>query len=299
MPAKLTLQDFVDCARAVHGDRYGYAFSVYQGNHVKLMIHCREHGFFEMTPGNHKSGHGCPRCSGTNISLKKRSSFSEFVEKATLVHSNQYDYSQVNYVNNSTKIIIICSQHGPFEQTPASHTSGNGCPKCAGKNKTTHDVIDIFRKVNGDKYDYSKFIHLGAHKKGIIVCKQHGEFEQTTNNHIRGRGCPGCAEYGFDRTKPGYIYLLRSDCGVYCKVGITHSPKQRHSKLRRATPFKFDVVECLKGPGSLVFSTEKELLTSTPPVVFDSVFDGSTEWRLWSDDLRHKLLTSMSGGCHV
>ena len=59
---KLTLQEFVDHARSVHGDRYGYAFSVYQGNHVKLMIHCREHGFFEMTPGNHIAGKGCPRC---------------------------------------------------------------------------------------------------------------------------------------------------------------------------------------------------------------------------------------------
>ena len=47
---KLTTQDFIDRARVIHGDKYGYAFSVYQSAHTGISIHCHKHGMFEQTP---------------------------------------------------------------------------------------------------------------------------------------------------------------------------------------------------------------------------------------------------------
>ena len=41
---------------------------------------------------------------------------------------------------------------------------------------------------------------------------------------------------------------------------------------------------------------EKELLTEYQPAEFDNHFDGYTEWRLWNDSIRHKLLTSKIQG---
>ena len=52
----------------------------------------------------------------------------DFIEKANLVHNNKYDYSLVNYINNKTKVKIICKIHGAFEQIPDSHLRGRGCP---------------------------------------------------------------------------------------------------------------------------------------------------------------------------
>ena len=52
-------------------------------------------------------------------------------------HNNKYDYSKVEYVNSSTKVCIICPEHGEFWQTPHKHLSGQGCPKCGGKKKLT------------------------------------------------------------------------------------------------------------------------------------------------------------------
>ena len=37
--------------------------------------------------------------------------------------------------NNKTKVKIICSEHGVFEQKPNSHLNGNGCPHCAQEEK--------------------------------------------------------------------------------------------------------------------------------------------------------------------
>lgn len=44
-----------------------------------------------------------------------------FINKAKEVHNNTYDYSQVDYINNKTKVKIICNLHGEFLQSPASH----------------------------------------------------------------------------------------------------------------------------------------------------------------------------------
>ena len=37
------------------------------------------------------------------------------------VHGELYNYSHVNYIDNKTKVKIICNLHGEFIQSPASH----------------------------------------------------------------------------------------------------------------------------------------------------------------------------------
>ena len=49
----------------------------------------------------------------------------EFIESAKNIHGDKYDYSKVEYVNNSTKVCIICPEHGEFWQTPNNHVNGN------------------------------------------------------------------------------------------------------------------------------------------------------------------------------
>lgn len=70
----------------------------------------------------------------------------EFVKKAKLIHGDKYDYCKVNYVSSTTKVVIICPEHGEFEQTPHGHLRKKGCFKCAGKNMTTEDFIKKLEK---------------------------------------------------------------------------------------------------------------------------------------------------------
>ena len=62
--------------------------------------------------------------------MTKKKTTKQFIEKAKLIHGDKYDYSKVNYVNNHTKIIIICKEHGEYEQIPNSHLNKKGCSKC-------------------------------------------------------------------------------------------------------------------------------------------------------------------------
>lgn len=56
----------------------------------------------------------------------------------------------------------------------------------------------IFRShlIHNHRYDYSKSIYVGCNTKLIIICKKHGEFNQTARDHYRGSGCPICKSEG-------------------------------------------------------------------------------------------------------
>ena len=53
MPRTITTEEFIKKAKAVHGDKYDYSKSIYNGVNNKIEIICPEHGSFWMTPVNH------------------------------------------------------------------------------------------------------------------------------------------------------------------------------------------------------------------------------------------------------
>lgn len=129
----------------------------------------------------------------------------EFIKKAIARHGDKYDYSKVNYINNHTKVTIICPIHGEFEQTPNDHLRGKGCPRCSGNIKlTTGEFIQKAIARHGDKYDYSKVDYKDNKTKVVIICKIHGEFKQTPRDHLSGHGCPVCGG-GVKLTKEEFI----------------------------------------------------------------------------------------------
>lgn len=50
-----------------------------------------------------------------------------------------------------------------------------------------------FQRIHKRKYDYSKTFYKTTNAPITIICKQHGEFEQRPNDHLRGKGCKQCA----------------------------------------------------------------------------------------------------------
>ena len=191
---KLSKETFIEEAKKTHKDKYDYSLIDYKRTNVKVKIICKIHGIFKQQPINHLRGAGCPFCSKN---IKKTQE--EFIEKATLVHNNKYDYSLVNYINNKTKVKIICKKHGVFEQLPNSHTIQKcGCPKCANEETaikqtfTSEKFIEESKKIHGNKYDYSLVDYKNARTKVKIICKKHGMFEQIAYCHQQGAGCPVC-----------------------------------------------------------------------------------------------------------
>jgi len=59
---------------------------------------------------------------------------------------------------------------------------------------TTEEFIFKAAVVHGDRYDYSSTNYIGSKDRVAILCRKHGEFWQSPNHHLRGSGCPGCAQ---------------------------------------------------------------------------------------------------------
>lgn len=126
--------------------------------------------------------------------MPRRLTKSEFIEKSKKIHGTKYDYSKVEYKNNSTKVCIICPEHGEFWQSPNSHMNGVGCPKCSKQYMDKEYFTECAKKIHNNKYDYSKVNYINARTKVCIICPEHGEFWQTPNGHLSGCGCPKCGE---------------------------------------------------------------------------------------------------------
>ncbi len=195
MSKKLTNKEFITKSRKIHGNHYGYSKIKYVNNRIKVVIICPEHGKFQQLPSNHLVGNGCRKCKNERHANKFKKTIKQFIIDAKKVHGNKYNYSKVKYINCKKNITIICPKHGEFLQCPSSHLKHYGCPTCGKENRRINidKIIERFKKVHGDKYDYSKVIYKKMHIKIIIICPKHGKFKQNPYSHLDNRGCPKCA----------------------------------------------------------------------------------------------------------
>jgi len=107
MPTKLTTEQFIAKARAVHGNHYDYSLVEYMNNSTRIKIICPVHGIFLQLPCTHLRGAICKACSVDKVRHTKDS----FIAKAREFHGDRYDYSLVAYKNNITRVIVICPTH--------------------------------------------------------------------------------------------------------------------------------------------------------------------------------------------
>ena len=129
----------------VHGHKFQYG--EYKGMKNKMEIICPEHGSFFQTPSNHLRSKDCPKCVLEKQKETNSKSLTQFIKESIEIHGDKYDYSKFLYVNNKTKGIIICPEHGEFLQSPQSHAYfGNSCPKCA--NKVSKSELEISKYLN-------------------------------------------------------------------------------------------------------------------------------------------------------
>ncbi len=132
MGIKKTTEQFIEDAKAVHGDKYDYSLVEYLGAKNKVTIKCNKcSDSFKQSATNHLSGYGCMSCARVIQGDSKRKNLQWFIEKSTEVHGEKYNYDNTEYVESDKKVSINCKYHGVFQQSPNAHVSGKGCEKCA------------------------------------------------------------------------------------------------------------------------------------------------------------------------
>lgn len=273
------LKNKVSChnSKVVHDGNYLFV-SDYINSRDKMKIFCSIHGDFEQSYNMHIiKAQGCPKCAGQYSYTTK-----EAIQNMIGRHNNIYNYHKFIYTGASNKSIISCKIHGDFTQEYSSHMSGKGCPKCAYKySYTTEEAIDNMNIKHKNKYSYTKFIYIKSKIKGIITCKDHGDFEQSYNNHMKGQICPKCSIRNFDDNQKTELYILKNSEGNF-KVGISVDVKSRIIEQQKT--INFFNIEYVKGWSFDSFSIAREYESKVHQELkeyntkFEEKFDGYTEW---------------------
>ena len=109
----------------------------------------------------------------------------EFIINAKKLRGNKFEYSRVEYINNTTSVLIGCPDHGFLPQVPWTQLRNrtNGCKECGRvwqRNKTLRKRTEAFFKRCKQKYknkfDYSQTVFETLSKKIEFGCPDHGHY---------------------------------------------------------------------------------------------------------------------------
>lgn len=132
-------EEFINKANLAHNYEYCYDFVDYINSATRVLIWCDKHGFFTMKPNAHTSkGSKCPKCMG------KCKTTIDFIQIATDLYGDYYDYSESVYVNETTKLKVICPEGHTFHVTPNNHCRGRGCSRCKSS-RTERRIYKYFK----------------------------------------------------------------------------------------------------------------------------------------------------------
>jgi len=137
----------------------------------------------------------------------------DFIAQSIIKFGEFLDYSKVNYVNNYTKVTLVCPKHGPFKQSPKAHLKARiSCPKCSIQEKQRMLGLDFIAKAE-DKFpsiDYSAVCYKNNSTNVLLSCPIHGNFYRAPAVHLKSAyRCPKCYKEEVFGTTEGFIKRAR------------------------------------------------------------------------------------------
>ena len=117
--------------------------------------------------------------------MARKKTLEEFKNDVQKVHGDKYILDEVVYIDNKTKVKLLCPKHGEFWMTPNCLLSGQNCPQCAMEElskRMTHkkeEVVKRLKQVHSNKYVFDNIEYVNMLTKVTVVCPQHGEFKMT------------------------------------------------------------------------------------------------------------------------
>lgn len=136
MGKKLTQEEFLEkCKTLGKLDKFDLNNINYDKFTSKIEIYCKTHNnYFITIPIGFLESYGCPECTKDHYRSMFAKNNEIFIKESKKnFGEDHFDYSYVEYVNNYTKVKLICNIYKlPFYIRPTSHLSTEcGCPICS------------------------------------------------------------------------------------------------------------------------------------------------------------------------
>jgi hypothetical protein len=147
------------------------------------------------------------------------------------LHNNKYPNDLIEVLYRKNNYIYFETSLGICKKIKS--TFGHKSYSILSAIDKTQFMINKFKTIHGNKYIYDKVIFIKELFKVIIICPKHGEFLQTPNKHLQGRGCEKCAR---ERTNK---HQRENATGWSLK-----SWKNLATKSKKFDSFKVYILEC-------------------------------------------------------
>lgn len=254
---QLTTQDFIDRSNDIHNNKYDYSLACYIKAHDFIKVICPIHGIFEQEANHHMRGKGCKKCASEISALNRAKTKATFIEEAKKLHQNRYDYNQVTYIRDSSKVDIVCPAHGIFKMSPNNHLRGQNCPRCSGIAR------GIINAENSTGWGLSKWSEAAIDSKT------------------------------FDSFKL-YFLKLSDDTESFCKIGRTY---RELSERTRKLPYACETIHLLEHTDpKVIFDLETHLKRTFKTYKYTPLkkFNGMGECFKFDDPTIQSVLREMT-----
>lgn len=193
---KLTTEEFIARAKAVHGDRYDYSKTEYVNATTKICITCKRHGDFLQRPSHHTDGRGCPKCASDINAAQMRLWTKKRCREVAL------RYTEMKAFRTECKEAYNAALKHKWlkDYTWLSYKIDVSKPKKKKQSYTQEEIIKKLRSIFGERYSYEKVEYKAMKVPITLICHEknangveHGEFMMRPDNIFSGKqGCPKC-----------------------------------------------------------------------------------------------------------
>ncbi len=157
----------------------------YIGTHNKIKMLCPVKHEIEITPNHFKSGDRCKVCS-RRCPIQAEEELYEIAEERDFKVAGQY-------INNHTKISMICPNNHTISINPSSFKAGYGCSQCTNQCpiKAKNELIEL---ANIRKYKIlGEYINTNTKIEMQCPEKNHPPINIKPANFKLGQGCARCS----------------------------------------------------------------------------------------------------------
>ena len=222
---------------------------VTEGSNRKFSWVCgKGHTFQATVVARSSRRRGCAYCAGQKVLV----GFNDLVTTHPEL-SKKWDYDknlparpEQFSIGTTKKVYWLCEKGHSHLGSINSKAKGNGCPVCADQQVLAgyNDLGTLYPEIAAE-WDYKKNapatpreVLRGTARKYFWICPAGHSFQQTVlSRTYGGSGCPQCAKYGYDATRPGILYFIKSEKLRARKIGITNEQTGvRYDRIRSYGP---------------------------------------------------------------
>ena len=129
------------------------------------------------------------------------------------IAAEAYGWDPLSVTKGSTKKLDWkCIKGHIWNISVNSRTCGSGCPVCSNQKLLVgyNDLKTKFPEIAAEAYGWDpSTVIAGTEQKKEWKCGNNHIYTSAVYNRTIGKGCPICAEYGFNPSKDACFYLMQ------------------------------------------------------------------------------------------